>query len=294
MDARDFLLGTWAALILVALSCPFNAFLRSLVMHGKQRANVDVAKLPLQFLVRAEIMKSRWTWFYAIGAMLNGYLTCLVLIYPASKQTQSLLHVLQNVKVSSGQEMMNQMAHPGTVLFMCCFTVQLIRRLLESCFITQFGKSQMHVSVLVLGFVHYLLIGFSALADVDAVAEYEWTTGRSVITVVGVCLFVYASYHQFVCNRLLAHQKLQNKMKHVIPRGDWFEHARAPLFTTEILIYFSFALVCGGRNMMVNVIFFWVLCNQSVCANNSFEWYETKFRDQCHQLPRWRLVPYIW
>jgi protein-S-isoprenylcysteine O-methyltransferase Ste14 len=111
---------------------------------------------------------------------------------------------------------------------------------------------------------------------------------------VGVVLYAVASYHQTRCNFLLAKQKRANNMKHVIPRGDWFDVVRSPLYTTEMMLYAGFILVTGGTTAMLYLVSAWVVANQVLLATISSQWVEDKFRDRINELPKWKLLPFVW
>lgn len=149
---------------------------------------------------------------------------------------------------------------------------------------------------LVLGCLHYVGVGVSVLADADAVSHAAQDAfWRRIVVALGVVLFVVASYHQFVCNLLLARLKRQNRMQHVVPHGDWFDVVRSPLFSCEVLIYVALALVAGGTNGSLYFILVWVLANQAAAAQLSSDWYDRKFRaEQRRGFPRWKLVPRVW
>lgn len=137
-------------------------------------------------------------------------------------------------------------------------------------------------------------VGVSALADPDAVSRNDEQDAlwRRAVVALGVVLFVVASYHQFLCNLLLARLKKQHHMQHVIPRGDWFDAVRCPLYSCEVLLYLALALVAGGTNVSLYFVLTWVLANQAASAQLSSDWYDRKFRG--HKLPRWKLVPHVW
>ncbi|DAZ93529.1 TPA: hypothetical protein N0F65_000145 [Lagenidium giganteum] len=234
--------------------------------------------------------KSAWTWFYTAGCFWNVFLFYLVYFQPESAMTQSMLRWLQ----ASDDASTPLVVRNEVVVFMACFAVQSTRRFLECLFVTQFGKARMHVSVLIIGFTHYLLIGVSVLSDKDALNDKEPDNVRASATRLGLALFALGSYHQFMCNHLLAKQKAANKMRHVLPRGDWFELTRSPLYTTEILIYLAFLFITGGTTISLYFVFIWVFANQAICAHNNYNWYEDKFRDRLAELPKYKLIPYIW
>lgn len=148
--------------------------------------------------------------------------------------------------------------------------------------------------VLFVGTYHYVATVLSVLFDPDSITVHEFTTVRLLMAVVGVVVFIVASDHQTRCNYLLAHQKRANDMKHVLPRGDWFQIVRSPLYTTELMLYAAFVLVTGGTTTMLYLVSAWVLGNQLLLAHLSSQWIEDKFRDRLDELPKWKLLPYVW
>lgn len=152
-----------------------------------------------------------------------------------------------------------------------------------------------HLSAFLLGCIHYLGVGLSVLSDPDATVEHDETLLRRAVISIGVVLFVVASYHQSLCNLLIARLKRRNCLQHGIPQGDWFDSVRCPLYATEVLLYLSFMLVVGGGNVNMCFIFAWVLLNQCVSAKLNSDWYDRKFRsEERDSLPKWIMLPGVW
>ncbi|KAF1780713.1 3-oxo-5-alpha-steroid 4-dehydrogenase, C-terminal [Phytophthora cactorum] len=179
---------------------------------------------------------------------------------------------------------------PHTIAFLTLFSVHTTRRFLESLLVTEFGDARMHAC----STYHYIATVLSVLFDPDSITVHELTVSRLAMAGLGVVLFIIASYHQTRCNYLLAKQKRANNMKHVIPRGDWFEAVRSPLYTTEIMLYAGFILVSGCTATMLYLVSAWVVVNQVLLAQISSQWVEDKFRDRINELPKWKLLPYVW
>jgi 3-oxo-5-alpha-steroid 4-dehydrogenase 3 len=142
-------------------------------------------------------------------------------------------------------------------------------------------------------------VALAVLSDPDAAINYDDSDGslllRRVSISLGTILFVVATYHQALCNYLIATQKRRHHNRHVIPHGDWFDYVRCPLYSTEILLYVAFALVTGGHNSMQYFICAWVATNQCVSAKFNSDWYDTKFRnEQKGKLSKWKLCPGVW
>ncbi|CEG40976.1 3-oxo-5-alpha-steroid 4-dehydrogenase steroid 5-alpha-reductase [Plasmopara halstedii] len=269
-----------------------SKFCQGFVLHGKLRSSVVLSRLPLVSLLRVEVSKSLYTWFYLIGALHSIGILWIAVFYQDKPAVQKALHFAHPI---SNQDDNNIIAlQPHTIAFLTLFSIHTTRRCLESFLITEFGKAKMHASIFFVGIYHYIATVLSVLFDPDSITSHELTTSRTMMSGLGIMIFIMASYHQSYCNYLLAQQKRANNMNHVIPRGDWFNLVRSPLYTTEIMLYIGFILVTGCTTTMLYFVSIWVVINQILLAQISSKWTETKFRDQIEKLPKWNLVPYVW
>ncbi|KAI9917782.1 hypothetical protein PsorP6_012895 [Peronosclerospora sorghi] len=238
------------------------------------------AKLPRLWLLHVEAPKSYWTWFYLIGAVHSLLVSLVAVFWQKTRGIQYFLHLAHpdrnDLEVITIQ--------PHTVGFLVLFTVHTTRRFLESLFVTSFGNAKMHASSTVQ----------SVLFDPDSITPHKETMARRVMAGLGLLLFMFSAYHQIRCNYLLTQQKRANNMKHVIPRGDWFDAVRSPLYTTKIMLYVSYLLVTGGTTTMHYLVSVWVTANQVVLSYMNSEWMEEKFRDRQNVLPKWKLAAFIW
>ncbi|KAF1333315.1 putative 3-oxo-5-alpha-steroid 4-dehydrogenase/steroid 5-alpha-reductase, partial [Globisporangium splendens] len=304
MDASTLWKLLWVALSGGALVTLKSAFVQGLALTGKARVSAAIAQLPGAALLQIEIRKSWWTWFYLLGTLHNATIMLLVLFAQDNPLIQALLRVLQSAPVACESE--NKAPPQQTieinrdvVMFLSMFTFHNARRFMESLLITEFGDSKMHIGGFVLGCIHYLCVALAVLSDADAANDYNDSDGsllmRRVSISLGTILFVVATYHQALCNYLIATQKRKHHNKYVIPHGDWFDYVRCPLYSTEILLYVAFAMVTGGRNTMQYFICAWVLTNQCVSAKFNSDWYDTKFRNELKgKFPKWKLCPGVW
>ncbi|KAG3090485.1 hypothetical protein PI124_g13479 [Phytophthora idaei] len=284
---------TWVIAIAGGLLSFRSSFCRGFVLQGKMRTPVAVSQLPgLSSLLRVEVSKSHWTWFYLIGALHSILMLAIAVFWQDTQVVQYALHLAHP---SAGLEDHGIiLIQPHTIAFLTLFSVHTTRRFLESLLVTEFGDARMHACILFVGTYHYIATVLSVLFDPDSITVHELTVSRLAMAGLGVVLFIIASYHQTRCNYLLAKQKRANNMKHVIPRGDWFEAVRSPLYTTEITLYTGFILVTGGTATMLYLVSAWVVVNQVLLAQISSQWVEDKFRDRINELPKWKLLPYVW
>ncbi|KAG7383463.1 Steroid 5 alpha-reductase 3 [Phytophthora pseudosyringae] len=276
---------TWLAAVAGGLLSFRSRFCRGLVLQGKMRTPAAISQLPGLSVLRVEVPKSYWTWFYLVGALHSVVMLVAAVLW---QDTQAVQYALHFAHPSAEREHIT--IQPHTIAFLVLFSVHTTRRFLESLLVTEFGDARMHAC----STYHYVATVLSVLFDPDAISVHETTTSRWVMTALGLMIFIIASYHQTRCNYLLAKQKRANNMKHVLPRGDWFEAVRSPLYTTEIMLYAGFILVTGGTTSMLYLVSAWVVVNQLLLAQISSQWVEDKFRDRISELPTWKLLPYVW
>ncbi|KAG7397746.1 Steroid 5 alpha-reductase 3 [Phytophthora boehmeriae] len=276
---------SWVVAVGGALLSFHSEFCRGFVLQGKVRTPVAVAHLPGVSFLRVEVPKRWWTWFYLVGALHSVAVLTIAVFYQETKAVQYPLRCMHHSTTGTAIKI-----QPHTVAFLMLFALHTTRRFFESAFITEFGDAKMHV----VSTYHYVATVLSVLFDPDAVAVHEDTTARRVMAGVGLVLYLVASYHQTRCNYLLAKQKRANNMKHVLPRGDWFDVVRSPLYSTEIMLYAGLIFVTGGTVGMLYLISAWVVANQVLLAHISSQWIEDKFRDRVAELPRWKMIPYVW
>ena len=161
--------------------------------------------------------------------------------------------------------------------------VQVMRRFLETSFVSVFSDSTMSLAHYVLGITFYLSTALT-------VATGSWNTDKEVTKLsakdycfrdlcwyqfAGVVLFIWASYHQYKTACILANLRRVSSEKHkyAIPQGDWFQYVSCPHYLQEILIYLGLLLVLGARDWMQFCQLFFVVTNQTLCAIQSHHWY---------------------
>jgi 3-oxo-5-alpha-steroid 4-dehydrogenase 3 len=124
-----------------------------------------------------------------------------------------------------------------------------------------------------------------------------------------VCLFLWASYHQHVCHRILADlrrdrkgqnsrkvagEHMQDSVNYGRPNGDWFELVSCPHFFAEILIYASVLLCCVGT-VVWNcwwLVLVYVVSTLGLSARQAHVWYQRKYED--YPKHRRAMIPWLW
>lgn len=140
---------------------------------------------------------------------------------------------------------------------------------------------------------HY--VKYSLLPDASATSPLSLLRWYHVAALL---LFVWASYHQFRCHRILAclrqkHQHShhnpqkplpslqQHTQDYGLPDGDWFTHVSSPHYFAEVLIYGALLLVECGTSMTSALWLPWtfVVGILTLSARQTHTWYLDKFED---------------
>ncbi|KAG0283406.1 Steroid 5 alpha-reductase 3, partial [Linnemannia gamsii] len=206
---------------------------------------------------------------------------------------------------------------PHILLTMACYLFQVVRRWYESWFVERPSvEAKMNVSHYIIGITFY-----SAMAPSTWIDAYEaWikqgaATGpaESITTssalpldsmllglngqcLLGLMIFIWASWHQYNCHVILANLrpkpvKAEDKPKkqdYKVPFGDWFQYMVAPHYSAEMLIYISLYLMASSSPLTANsstapTLLFacvWVVVNLGIVARETDQWYRTRFGDR--------------
>lgn len=142
MGMLDLWQLTWLVAVAGALLSFRSKFCRGFVLQGKMRTPVTVAQLPGLWLLRVEVPKSYWTWFYLIGALHSILMLVVAVFWQKTRVAQYALHFAHP---SADQERSNVvMIQPHTIGFLTLFAVHTTRRFFESLLVTEFGDAKMH------------------------------------------------------------------------------------------------------------------------------------------------------
>ena len=131
----------------------------------------------------------------------------------------------------------------------------------------------------------------------------------------GMGLFVYASYQQHQAHRILAnlrqspaidkassenvslHLDRKNNVRlssYSIPYGSWFQYVASPHYFAEILIYTSF-LIMDFHQITRWCVWAWVVVNLAITARQTWYWYEGWVgKEKWNKFRRAILIPSVW
>ncbi len=123
--------------------------------------------------------------------------------------------------------------------------------------------------------------------------------------VVAYFLFLWASYHQHVCHRILAEirkDRRERRESHGAgeadagygqPDGDWFEFVSCPHFLAEILIYTAMLLcfVVTDIQSMWWLVVVYVVSTLGLSARQAHIYYLQKYED--YPRNRYAIIPWV-
>ncbi|RLN10732.1 hypothetical protein BBJ28_00026196, partial [Nothophytophthora sp. Chile5] len=144
----------WSVAVVGAIASFRSGFCRAFVLQGKMRTPAALAQLPGLALLRLEVPKSYWTWFYLVGAMHTTATTAttatlLFAVFGQETQmAQRVLHLIHSrTDPAAGIEEATTAGiriQPHTIAFLTLFAVHTTRRFLDSVYVTAFGDARMH------------------------------------------------------------------------------------------------------------------------------------------------------
>ena len=200
--------------------------------------------------------------------------------------------------------------HVDTAVVLSMLSLQVARRLCECLFVSVFAdSSKIHLLHYALGLFFYPAVAFTALLHLDntsgelKVFSLFYSLSFSLFLdfdapffprwyhVISLSLFLWASYHQHVCHRILAslrrppEQQQEETMRakckalYARPDGDWFELVSCPHFLAEVVIYVAVCLCCVATAPLTCwwLVVGYVGLTLGLSARQTHVWYHRRF-----------------
>ncbi|XP_010530805.1 PREDICTED: polyprenol reductase 2 [Tarenaya hassleriana] len=197
-----------------------------------------------------------------------------------------------------------------TVFLLLLMESQVIRRLIESVYVFKYSPSaRMHIFGYFAGLFFYTAAPLSLCANIapevarfvgNQVAEFIakgkghtsapgfdlWLSVNPLMKLgwlqwFGAAVFFWGWSHQRSCHSILGslRERSDQGNEYVIPHGDWFEIVSSPHYLAEIVLYSSFVIASGGRDINVWLLFGFVVANLTIAAGETHRWYHRKFEN---------------
>lgn len=301
----------------LSLIAKFQPTLRSSVLaYGKLTDTADRPTSKLSSWIAQQTVPKAWfAHFYLIGfifALWCDVEMAMLLHYQQKWPIISFLQHFDSPEFSSSQ--------PAVicVLSLCLITLHIGRRLYEVNIVERPSKkAKMNVSHYLIGIGFYGAMVFAAWLE-GAANMGVWDSSQQPNTlfdtnqllrphiVAAIALFIYASWHQHVCHRILAQIRMKSHSSvssssrtsiYKIPRGDWFETVVCPHYLADILIYVALCILNRLQNLTLMAGLLWTIINLSVTAGETERWYKESFGPKysnTFKRGRWIIIPGIY
>ncbi|KAG0203254.1 hypothetical protein BGX33_009229 [Mortierella sp. NVP41] len=207
---------------------------------------------------------------------------------------------------------------PHVLLAMAAYLFQVVRRWYESWYVERPSvEAKMHVAHYIVGVTFYASMAPSTWIDayeswIRQGAEFGPVTTSSTTVapsdtmllglngqcLLGLLVFVWASWHQYNCHAILASLRPRpvkgakddkpKKQEYKVPFGDWFQYMVAPHYSAEMMIYFGLFLMASSSPSTANsstaptllCACSWVVINLGIIARETDQWYRVQFGDR--------------
>uniref|UniRef100_A0A1B6BXQ4 Polyprenal reductase n=1 Tax=Clastoptera arizonana TaxID=38151 RepID=A0A1B6BXQ4_9HEMI len=248
-----------------------------------------------------EVPKRWFRHFYVFAGIWSTLclVSCIFLYFSFGQLPDVFLKVLDFVSTSHRKAEVTAISSliAASLIFLQCW-----RRFYETFYISVFSEGKMNASHYLIGYAHYCGAITAIMAEAPGFTKISFEY-KSVVTmselkmsdVVGVLIFLWAWYHQYVSAVILADLR-KNKngsvvsLKHSIPHGDLFELVSSPHLLCEFIMYLSLMFILWGNTVWPFVLV-WVLSNQMETALLSHWWYLSNFKD--YPKRRRAFIPYV-
>ena len=166
---------------------------------------------------------------------------------------------------------------------LCLFFVHVSRRLLECCFMTDFGSSVMHVFGYAVGILHYILAPLTLVSRAEDIIDTKdahglgWF-GTCVVVFFLVCNACQFYFHKYFYNLKVRARRLR-KNEYSFPHGFGFDSVCCPHYTAECCLYICLWLL-QPRQLSTACMGVWVGVNLATVAGEHWRWYNESFPEQ--------------
>ncbi|XP_046624162.1 polyprenol reductase isoform X4 [Neodiprion virginianus] len=261
--------------------------------YGRYAAEGKAALIP-----PIEVPKRWFKHFYEFAAPLSTYTLLITLRFYLGVGNVPV-NILQILDILIGVNRQSLVSPEHTTLALVLVTIHCWKRFYETHYVSIFSNVKINLSHYIVGFVHYVgtiscLIGESNGFFKGSRPIVNWN-GLTYIDYSCSIIFLWATYKQLICNKILSNLRKNKKgetvtLQHKIPKGDLFEYISSPLQLSEILVYLMLTIILRNSQTFY-YIFLWVLLNQVATGLLGHWWYVESFKEYPKQ--RRALIPWI-
>ncbi|ORX44528.1 hypothetical protein BCR36DRAFT_334567 [Piromyces finnis] len=186
-----------------------------------------------------------------------------------------------------------------SLIILVLMTFHMLRRTLESFYVTKFSDAKMHFGHFLVGITFYIFTSFSIVIEsINNNIAFSFKD-INACHVLGIILCIFAQSQQYWCHKFLASLRpdvspgdKNIKAVYQLPCRRWFNLVDSPQYLFEIVIYFSFYIISIFKNQTLLFVVVWTIVNLGVTAYGVHDWYMKKFKDN-YPKNRKRIIPFI-
>ncbi|KAI9286312.1 3-oxo-5-alpha-steroid 4-dehydrogenase-domain-containing protein [Umbelopsis sp. AD052] len=303
-------------LSVLSLLAKFQPTLRSSVLaYGKLSETADRPTSKLSLWISQQTVPKAWfSHFYWIGFLFALWCDLEVGLLLWKHEKGPIVSLLAHFDTP---DFANTQPAIICLLSLCLITLHIGRRLYEVNIVQRPSRqARMNITHYFIGIGFYGSMVFAAWLE-GAANLGVWESSSQPITLLdthqllrphvifAIILFAYASWHQYVCHRILANIRMKARPStsaasssiYQIPRGDWFERVVCPHYLADILIYVSLCILNRLQNLTLLAGLLWTIINLSVTAGETERWYRKSFGSKYAKTfvrGRWIVLPGIY
>ncbi|KAL5725051.1 hypothetical protein ACHQM5_008238 [Ranunculus cassubicifolius] len=335
LELPQQLRAAWIAaiipILLASIPSPRLRFFHQLISgfanRGKTSYTSNKYTVPQRFFLHFYVLAVLWTTFLLLTTWFYAYK-----VAPLGAESFSFSLVLS--QLTGGSHVFStHKSHPTpverryilwrTVLTLLLMEVQVWRRLYETVYVFNYGRSaRMHFLGYFTGLFFYAAAPLSLCSmcvpeaykfakhqvaelivkrrDKLSTSEIDWLGYLSPLANLGwlqwsgAAICIWGWIHQHRCHVILGslREKKEESDEYVIPRGDWFEIVSCPHYLAEIVIYGGILTVSGGLDFTVWLLFGFVVVNLVFAAAETHRWYFRKFEN--YPKTRHAILPFLY
>lgn len=287
-------------------------------------ATVQIPRVPKRWFSHFYVFATLWTiylsldlyWFtLGTGGKYQPYLSLL-----------SLLQWLGIIAVDPSCPRTNLLAvlSPSVQWSMLAYLIHTMRRWYETWYIERPSPTaRINIGHYIIGITFYAAMAPAIWIDsVERTLSWnqpsrsgisqEWpNTGKAQFSV-GLAFFLWASWHQHQCHRILANlrvpassspsSKQTDSQEYKVPFGDWFQYFVTPHYSAEMLLYLGLYLMVSSSLVVTPttcptllIALVWVVVNLGIVSRETDAWYKTRFGPEyggkhCRRI----LIPFVY
>ncbi|XP_071576829.1 polyprenal reductase-like [Temnothorax nylanderi] len=285
--------------ILMGLSGNFlEPYLPVLVKRAYLYGKFSV-RTPHIIATKLEVPKRWFRHFYIFCAPLLTITLCLVVYkYLYNANVPEIVFTLLDTLLGTSRKPL--ISAEDAILAFVIYNIHCWKRLYETCYVSIFSDQKIHVSVYLVGYIHYIGLILCIIGESEGFVKGSHASVNlhkvTIVKLVCALICLWSSYMQLKINFILANLRKNTygdvvSLGYKIPSDGLFKHIAGPLQLQETLIYLMLSVILWQASTY-HYVTLWVILNQVESASLSHQWYRKTFKN--YPKERKIIIPYIW